>query len=121
CVPVCPVTATFKREDGLTLIDYEVCIGCGYCIQACPYAIRYVDPVRHVADKCTFCVQRVEQGLKPACVETCVGGARIFGDINDPNSEVSRIINTEPIQVLKPDLGTKPHNFYVGLDSSIVR
>ena len=121
CVSVCPVNATFKREDGLSLIDYEVCIGCGYCIQACPYAIRYFDPVRNTADKCTFCVQRIEQGLKPACVETCVGGARIFGDINDPNSEVSRIINTEPIQVLKPELGAKPHNFYVGLDTSIVR
>ncbi len=121
CVSVCPVEATFKRSDGLVLIDYDVCIGCGYCIQACPYGVRYIDPVRHVADKCTFCTQRVEQGLKPACVETCVGGARIFGDLKDADSTVRRLFDTEPLQVLKPDLGTKPHVFYVDLDSTVVR
>jgi len=120
CVPVCPVDATFKREDGLVLVDYDKCIGCGYCIEACPYGARYFDPIRHVADKCTFCVQRLEQGLAPACVETCVGGARIFGDLNDPDSTVSRIVNTQPVQVLKPDLGTKPQVYYVGLDSMVV-
>ena len=119
CVPVCPVDATFKREDGLVLIDYDKCIGCGYCIQACPYGARYVDHERHVADKCTFCVQRIEQGLAPACVDTCVGGARVFGDINDPQSELRKIIDTQPVQVLRPALGTNPQVYYVGLDTGV--
>lgn len=121
CVPVCPVDATFKREDGLVLVDYELCIGCGYCVQACPYGARYMDPVRNVVDKCTFCVQRVEQGLEPACVITCVGGARIFGDLNDPNGQARKILDTEPVQVLKPDLGTRPQVFYIGMDSTVVK
>lgn len=120
CVPVCPVGATFKRSDGLVLVDYEKCIGCSYCVEACPYAARYMDPVTHVVDKCTFCVQRIEQGLTPACVETCVGGARIFGDINNPDDPVSKIINTNAVQVLKPSLGTKPMVYYVGLDEGVV-
>lgn len=121
CVDVCPVDATFKRADGLVLVDYEKCIGCGYCITACPYGVRYFDHRRNVADKCTFCVQRIEQGLEPACVETCVGGARIFGDLNDKQSQVRKIIDTEPVQVLKPHLGTKPQVYYVGLDTTVVQ
>ncbi len=120
CVPVCPVDATFKRSDGLVLVDYDKCIGCGYCVEACPYGARYMDPVTHVVDKCTFCVQRIEQGLTPACVETCVGGPRIFGDINNSDDPVSMIINTNAVQVLKTALGTRPRVYYVGLDEGVV-
>lgn len=97
CVPVCPVEATFKREDGIVLVDYEKCIGCGYCVNACPYDARYITPTQvgdiraGKADKCTFCAHRVAAGLDPACVNTCVGGTRIFGDFNDPGSEVSKL------------------------------
>ncbi len=121
CVQACPVKATYRREDGLVLINYEWCIGCGACIQACPYAVRYFDPVKHTADKCTFCVQRVDQGLHPACVDTCVGGARVFGDLNDPNSEVSRLVSTKRVMVLKPQLGTEPQVYYIGLDVSAAK
>lgn len=97
CVPVCPVGATFKRDDGLVLIDYETCISCGYCLNACPYKARYIAPENigdlraGKADKCTFCAPRLDAGLEPACVQTCIGHARIFGDLNDPNSEVSEL------------------------------
>jgi Fe-S-cluster-containing dehydrogenase component len=97
CVPVCPTDATFKREDGLVLVDYDKCIGCGYCVNACPYDARYIAPsdigdIRAgKADKCTFCAHRIDAGLEPACVQTCVGHARIFGDANDPESEVAQL------------------------------
>lgn len=97
CVPVCPVNATYKREDGPVLVDYETCIGCGYCVNACPYDARYISPTNigdfraGKADKCTFCAHRLDVGLEPACVQTCVGGTRIFGDFSDPDSEVSRL------------------------------
>ena len=90
CIPVCPVGATFKRKDGIVLVDGDRCVGCAYCVQACPYDARFVNHHTGKADKCTFCSHRVEAGLLPACVETCVGGARIFGDINDPKSDISR-------------------------------
>ncbi len=116
CVEVCPVKATFKREDGLVLIDYPKCLGCGYCINACPYDARYFNPIQQTADKCTFCVQRLDRGLLPACVTSCVGRARIFGDLNDPNSEVSRLIAEYPTTHLKSTLGTKPQVYYIDLD-----
>jgi tetrathionate reductase subunit B len=120
CVPVCPVQAIYKREDGAVLIDSEKCIGCGYCVQACPYNAAFINPQTQVAEKCTFCTNRVEQGLAPACVETCVGGARIFGDLADPQSKVSELVSTKPVQVLKPELGTEPMVYYIGLDKNIV-
>lgn len=120
CVEVCPVQATFKREDGLVLIDYEKCLGCGYCINACPYDGRYFNPVQQTADKCTFCVQRIDRGLLPACVTSCVARARVFGDANDPDSEVSQLLATYPTQQLKASLGTKPQVFYIGLDGDLV-
>lgn len=118
CIPVCPVGATFKREDGLVLVDGDRCVGCAYCVQACPYDARYINHQTGKADKCTFCGHRLEAGLLPACVETCVGGARIFGDLNDPKSELSRRIGAagDSLKVLKPEQGTKPRVFYIGLD-----
>ncbi len=115
CIEVCPSGATFQRKDGIVEIDHEVCWGCGACVDACPYDARFIDPVTKTADKCTFCTQRVDQGLLPACVETCVGGARQFGDLNDPDSPVSRALRSEPVQVLKPGTGNEPRVFYIGL------
>lgn len=123
CVPVCPVGATFKREDGIVLVDGERCVGCGYCVQACPYEARFINQRTGKADKCTFCAHRVEAGLLPACVETCVGGARIFGDLNDPDSELRQRLaaNKGRVKVLKPEQGTRPQVFYIGLDEGIER
>ncbi|MCL5947190.1 MAG: 4Fe-4S dicluster domain-containing protein [Chloroflexi bacterium] len=119
CVEVCPVKATFKRADGLVLVDPRLCIGCGTCVNACPYGARYLNPVSRTADKCTFCVQRIDQGLLPACVTSCVGHARIFGDLNDPTSEVSKLISQHQVQVRKPEMGTDPQVFYIGLDGTL--
>lgn len=116
CVPVCPVSATYKRDDGLVLIDYEKCIGCGYCIEACPYGARHLNPVRKTADKCTLCVHRLEAQQPPACVATCIGGALIAGDLNDPESDVSQLLARYPVQSLKPEQGTDPMFYYIGLD-----
>ena len=92
CVTVCPTGASFQRKDGIVLVDPNKCILCGSCVTACPYAARQVDLTTKTIDKCTFCAHRVDKGLLPACVETCPAHVRIFGDLDDPNSEVSRII-----------------------------
>lgn len=120
CVKVCPTMASYKREDGIVLVDYDKCIGCGYCLIACPYGIRYFNPektnavpYKGVADKCTFCAHRVDAGIVPACVNTCLGRARIFGDLNDPESEIAQLVATQPVTVLKPEDGTKPRVYYI--------
>lgn len=121
CIPVCPVGATFKRQDGIVLVDGERCVGCAYCVQACPYDARFINHHTGKADKCTFCSHRLEAGLLPACVETCVGGARIFGDINNPQSEISQRLQAAEgkTRVLKPEAGTDPRVFYIGLDEQL--
>jgi tetrathionate reductase subunit B len=121
CVPVCPVGATFKREDGAVVVDGDRCVGCAYCVQACPYEARFINHRTGKADKCTFCAHRVDAGLLPACVETCVGGARVFGDLNDPASELRRRLAAarNQVKVLKPEQGSRPNVFYVGLDPSV--
>ncbi len=118
CVPVCPVGATFKAADGEVLVDADRCVGCGYCVQACPYDARFINKDTRTADKCTFCAHRVAAGLLPACVETCVGGARIFGDLADPKSTVSKLLKERAteVRVLKPEEKTRPNVFYLGLD-----
>lgn len=123
CVPVCPVQATFQRKDGIVVIDNERCVGCAYCVQACPYDARFINHSTQTADKCTFCAHRLEAGLLPACVESCVGGARIIGDMKDPNSTISKMIRTyeKELKVLKPESGTVPHVFYLGLDDAFVQ
>jgi tetrathionate reductase subunit B len=118
CIEVCVSGATYKQADtGLVLVDQEACIGCGYCVEACPYDARYLDEKRGVVDKCTGCVQRVETGQQPACVTTCLGGARMFGDLNDPNSEVSMALkNATSVQRLdyeKNGHDTDPNIYYI--------
>lgn len=119
CIPVCPVGATFQRADGIVVVDADRCVGCAYCVQACPYDARFVNHATQKADKCTFCAHRVEAGLLPACVESCVGGARIFGDLDDPKSAVAKLVAKGDAKVLKPELGTRPHVFYLGLDDRL--
>lgn len=119
CIEVCPAGATWQRKDGIVEINYDLCWGCGACVNACPYDARFINPVTKTADKCTFCSQRVDQGLLPACVETCVGGARQFGDLNDPNDPITRQIFSGVIQQIKPDTGNEPRVFYIGLTTEL--
>ncbi|MES9991621.1 MAG: 4Fe-4S dicluster domain-containing protein [Candidatus Thiodiazotropha sp.] len=121
--------ATYKRPDGMILIDKEKCIGCGKCIDACPYGVRSFDPFvkaggdpsKQAADKCDLCAHRVDNGVEPSCVNTCQGRARIFGDLNDPNSEVSKLVKAHNLakadNVLLADEGTNPHVFYIDPDN----
>ncbi len=116
CVAACPVTAMFQRPDGIVDFDREVCIGCKACIAACPYDAIFIDPQTHSAEKCNFCAHRVDQGLQPACVAVCPEGAIIVGDINDADSEISRILSRERVEVRKPHARTNPKVFYKGGD-----
>lgn len=120
CIQVCPVGASYMTEDGLVLVDFKHCIGCGYCVQACPYGSRYIHPYTHTADKCTWCYHRISRYMPPACVQACPVKARRFGDLKDPNDEVRKIIATERVDVLQPDLLTKPKCYYLGLDKEVV-
>jgi tetrathionate reductase subunit B len=120
CTSVCPTGATFKREDGAVVIDSGVCWGCGYCLNACPYDKRHFNPVTQAADKCTFCAHRIDAGLLPACTESCVGGARVFGDRNDRGSEVARLLRDYPTVVLDAARGTRPQVFYIGLAGELL-
>ncbi len=120
CVPVCPTGASYKRpEDGIVLVDYDTCIGCNYCAWACPYGVRELDEARKVMTKCTLCVDRIgdkalpESERKPACVLACPTNARLFGDVHDPESEVSQAIRERGGYPLMPELGTRPANHYL--------
>jgi Fe-S-cluster-containing dehydrogenase component len=121
CTIVCPVAATYRTPDGVILVDAARCIGCGYCVTACPYGARYIVPAADdsattpgVADKCTWCYHRIARGLQPACVEVCPVGARRFGDRNDATSEVARIVRDRNPQMLHPEYGTRPRVLYLG-------
>jgi tetrathionate reductase subunit B len=120
CIEVCVSGATYKdKASGLVLVDQEACIGCGYCVEACPYDARYIDQKRGVVDKCNACVQRLEVGLETACVATCVGKSRLFGDLNDPASAVSIALrNAKSVTRLDYENGetdTDPNIFYLNL------
>jgi tetrathionate reductase subunit B len=119
CVQVCPVGATFQTDDGVVLVDDLRCIGCRYCIQACPYGARYLHPEKDTADKCTFCYHRITKGLLPACVEVCPTQARVFGDVNSVASPLTRMKRMSKIHVLKPYLNTEPKVYYVNLDGEV--
>ncbi|MEC4175109.1 4Fe-4S dicluster domain-containing protein [Adlercreutzia sp. R7] len=132
CVEVCPTGASVKREDGLVTIDGDTCIGCGSCITACPYDVRTLledEPtysvgfpvgdwdarphVAHTVTKCTGCAHRVDRGEIPACMELCPGRARYWGDLDDPNSDVSKFLEGKEFEQLLTDSGTEPNVFYV--------
>jgi molybdopterin-containing oxidoreductase family iron-sulfur binding subunit len=134
CVKVCPVQATWQEPDGITVIDYDWCIGCRYCMAACPYGARHfnwAEPQVHpdelntdthylgnrprsrgVVEKCTFCIHRTRRGLYPACVEVCPVGARKFGNLLDPDSEVRYAMKNKRVLVLKEEVNTMPRFFY---------
>lgn len=115
CVDVCPTGSSFKREeDGIVLVDPDMCIGCKACMVACPYNARYYDEEAQTVDKCTFCFPRITTGLDPACVTTCVGESRNFGDLNDPQSKVSKLMkDATSITRLKESDGAKPNVYYI--------
>ena len=116
CVSVCPTGASYKAADGTVQIDEEKCIGCKYCMAACPYGARYAIVETGVVGKCTYCAHRSENGLLPACVSTCVTKARIFGDLNDPDSDISKAIKEHGgADHLMQDLGQEPTLCYFGL------
>jgi len=113
CVAACPVGATYKQADGLITIDKAKCIGCGNCITACPYNARYRHPDKKIADKCDFCEHRIKRNEEPACVQTCPTRARVFGNLNDPGSQVSQLFEKEKlIQILAPQINTQPNIYY---------
>ncbi len=119
CTQVCPVGATFESPEGVALVDQTYCIGCSYCVQACPYGCRYIHPEKKVADKCTLCYHRITKGLLPACQEVCPKGAKIFGDLNDPEGDLVKFIQKHDWQVLKPHMNTRPKVFYNGLTGEV--
>jgi Fe-S-cluster-containing dehydrogenase component len=134
CVEVCPVGATWQEPDGITVVDYDWCIGCRYCMAACPYwarrfnwsepqvPARELNPNQHylgnrarksgVVEKCTFCIQRTRQGRLPACAEACPTGARVFGNLLDPDSEIRWVLGNKQVFRLKEDLHTEPRFWY---------
>jgi Fe-S-cluster-containing dehydrogenase component len=137
CVPVCPTGASYQRDDGIVLVNYDACIGCRFCMMACPYDARYYMRPGMLEDgyyggerteyednkwswfqsgtvaKCTFCVHRVDEGLDPACVTACVTDARVFGDLDDPDSKVSTLIRERNGEQPMPELGTDSSVFYL--------
>ncbi len=119
CNQVCPVHASFTSPEGVELVDAEQCIGCAYCVQACPYGTRFINPETNTADKCTMCYHRIMRHEQPACVEACPVGARVFGRLDDPESEISKRIAEIPTAVLKRHLGTNPKTRYVGISDEV--
>ncbi|MCP5105810.1 MAG: 4Fe-4S dicluster domain-containing protein [bacterium] len=119
CTQVCPVGATFHTADGVVLIDQKHCIGCGYCVQSCPYGARYLDHDRGTADKCTLCYHRLHRGFNTACVEACPRGARLCGNMKDKNSIISRELRKRRYSILKAEMYTNPKCFYIGLDMEV--
>ncbi len=108
CIDVCPTDAIYRREDGIVIIDKEKCNGCKLCIQVCPYNALYFNEENNNVDKCDFCTERLDQGLEPACVATCMSRAIVFGDLDNPDSEISKMIERNDV---KPDRPLYPSYF----------
>jgi Fe-S-cluster-containing dehydrogenase component len=115
CVQLCPVGASYRTPDGVILVDQQRCIGCGYCVQGCPFGSRFIHPHTHTASKCTLCYHRITRGLETACVDACPVGARMIGNTKKVGDKVAEIIATERVRVLQPELLTEPNCFYLGL------
>jgi Fe-S-cluster-containing dehydrogenase component/formate-dependent nitrite reductase membrane component NrfD len=120
CIEICPTVALFRRPDGIVDFDNERCIGCKSCMQACPYDALYIDPDRNTAAKCNFDASRVEMGYKPACEVVCPTQAILSGDLDDPQSDISRRIAMDKVTVRKPEKGTKPKLFYAGVEGDLL-
>ncbi|HEY5684346.1 MAG TPA: 4Fe-4S dicluster domain-containing protein [Acidimicrobiia bacterium] len=116
CVGICPTSALFIRQDGIVDFDTSRCIGCKSCMQACPYDALYIDPHEHTAQKCNYCVHRVEVGLEPACVVVCPEQAIVAGDLEDPTTKIARLVATEQVHVRAPEQGTNPKLWYKGAE-----
>lgn len=135
CVAACPHGATYKRPDGIVLVDWDKCTGCGYCMAVCPYSQRSIIQTEEVTDyrnpdaippgntrsippkgkvdKCTFCAHLVDKGQPPACVTACPAEARIFGDLDDPKSKLKELLANRKNQILRPEFNTKPQVVYL--------
>ncbi|MCP3868110.1 MAG: 4Fe-4S dicluster domain-containing protein [Gammaproteobacteria bacterium] len=131
CMSVCPTGATYQMDNGIVRVNEDTCMGCGACAMACPYDARYAVTYSDVKkgkeffgaegflrkspsmDKCNFCAQRVEKGEQPACVETCVGSARQFGDLEDPEDPIAKLVASGTARPLLPHLGTQPNVYYI--------
>ena len=117
CITACPTGASYRdEENGLVLIDHETCIGCQTCIEACPYGARSYNEELNVVDKCTCCVQRLQEGEKPACVHNCCCGARYFGDLDDPESDAAKAVaaaGEENCHQLPDPTGAQPRTIYI--------
>ncbi len=115
CVEACPTGATFQADDGIVKVDHELCIGCGYCVEACPYDARYLNPVTSKIDKCDFCADRLARGEEPACVTTCTAHAKHFGDLEDRHSEVFDLVYAEGARRMETrTVAVGPNVYYKG-------
>jgi Fe-S-cluster-containing dehydrogenase component len=118
CVEICPTTALFRRRDGIVDFDNRRCIGCKACMQACPYDALYIDPRTNTAAKCNYCAHRVEVGLEPPCVVVCPTQAIVAGDVDQAGSPIAQLLGRVPVQVRKPEKGTRPKLYYVEGDAA---
>lgn len=112
CVKVCPTGASYTRADGIVMVDHRKCIGCKYCMAACPYHARIEQAATGTVEKCVFCYTLTEKGEQPACVETCITSCRIFGDLDDPQSEINKVIANKNARPIAGDL-TKSNFYYI--------